>query len=347
MTTSVPEGFIDDLFEFYDENTLPTEFVIELEKMCKWLHVGKRAMMQLLRTKYARNVDYVVQKNSQPNNHNNAKYMLTPEAFKLICMMSRAKNGAMIRRYMIEVESMYIKYRQYIIDGMNKEMQALEKVRRPAQAPDGRGFIYIIRASETLDDVYKLGRTRDLQKRLRQYQTGRDADIRMLYKYQTDDIDFVEACVKKLLRGQQRAKYREVYRVNIDIMKALVSRCDAVQRMRTKYVANPEEASKSLRMKGGCYMVFGKPVAPKKMQAERHAAQNTRKSVPGDTVRRPEPSSDARRHREAPRTAVRRPEPPSGAQSHRLVPKTTARCQATPSGTQNHRRMPVNTGVYR
>ena len=32
QTTAVPEQFVDELFEFYDENTLPTEFVINLDK---------------------------------------------------------------------------------------------------------------------------------------------------------------------------------------------------------------------------------------------------------------------------------------------------------------------------
>ena len=34
---NIPNAFIDELFQFYDENTLQTDFVVDLSVVAKWL----------------------------------------------------------------------------------------------------------------------------------------------------------------------------------------------------------------------------------------------------------------------------------------------------------------------
>jgi phage anti-repressor protein len=259
QTTSIPERFVDELFNFYNENTLPTEFVIDLDYVAKWLQVRKAVLVTTLKKSYKRDLDYTATKAPNPNkkhpsSNNYTLYKLTPDCFKLLCMMSRSRNASLVRQYFIEVESRYIKYRQLLIDGMNKEMAAMNRAVKPKNAAVLiGGYIYIIRASDVKDSVYKLGRTRNLTERLRAYQTGRDEEVELLYRYKTDDIEFVESCVKKLLKEKQLRKYREVYNVDIDIIKKLVEQCDAVQRLRTHYIRR-----KASQMKGGYYIVVDK-----------------------------------------------------------------------------------------
>ena len=255
QTTSVPEKFVDELFEFYNQDTLPTDFVINLDPLSQWLNVPKRALIKTLKASYKKDIDYQFYKAVNPNKkgkygNNYTKYMLTIECFKMVCMLSKAKNADMVRHYFIEVEAMYIKYRQLVMNGMNKEITDLNRKVKDKVKYIG-GYIYIIRASDTKNSVYKLGRTVNLTRRLQEYQTGKDAEVELLYKYKTDDIEFVESCVKKLLKEKQLKKYREIYQVDIDIIKTLIRKCDCLQNFKKHYIRRKESA-----MTGGYYVVI-------------------------------------------------------------------------------------------
>jgi hypothetical protein len=56
--TNIPNKFIDDLFGFYDENTLQTDFVINMNVVIKWLEARKDTMMKTLRGTYKKDIDY-------------------------------------------------------------------------------------------------------------------------------------------------------------------------------------------------------------------------------------------------------------------------------------------------
>ncbi len=62
------------------------------------------------------------------------------------------------------------------------------------------GLIYILKVD---DDVYKLGNSKDIKKRMKQYNVGRINELPIAYIYKTDNIDKVEKCVKDNL-----AEYR-------------------------------------------------------------------------------------------------------------------------------------------
>jgi hypothetical protein len=39
--TNIPNAFIDDLYTMYNENTLPTDIVIDADYVSKWLNIAK------------------------------------------------------------------------------------------------------------------------------------------------------------------------------------------------------------------------------------------------------------------------------------------------------------------
>ena len=86
--TTVPESFIDELFEFYNtENAvLQTDFVIKLSVVAKWLNARKDHLVETLKKSYKNGIDYnvikpvdFVRKNSHVNHYK--EYMLTPDCF--------------------------------------------------------------------------------------------------------------------------------------------------------------------------------------------------------------------------------------------------------------------------
>lgn len=107
--TSVPEKFIEELFDKYDVTTSQTDFVVKLSSVTKWLGATKLALTKTLKLTYTEDVDY---KRVRPNDtyyktsskvNNFVEYMLTPDCFKRLCMMSRSKNAEMVRTYFLSV----------------------------------------------------------------------------------------------------------------------------------------------------------------------------------------------------------------------------------------------------
>ena len=46
--SQVPNGFIDDIFKIYGQDTAQTDFVVDLETISEWLDIPKGNLMQTL-----------------------------------------------------------------------------------------------------------------------------------------------------------------------------------------------------------------------------------------------------------------------------------------------------------
>ena len=156
--------------------------------------------------------------------------MLTPDCFKRLAMLSHSKNAEMIRTYFIEVESLFLKYRSQTEEGMKAEILRFKKNQKAfaSRKEDHAGYIYIIRASNHNHNLYKIGRTIDLAKRLSTYNSGSADEVEVLYKYRTDKIKGTEKCVKAWLQDTKYRKYKEVYEVDLNSIKQIISKCGEI-----------------------------------------------------------------------------------------------------------------------
>jgi len=260
MTSTVPAKFVDELFEFYDETTNQTDTVIRLDVVAKWLSANKDILAKTLRKSYRAGFDYVVELNtkaqkSDPRSNNHKLYLITPDCFKRLAMTSRSKNAEMVRTYFIEIENMFLKYRMQTLQGMQHEIERLERNQRDKKGlgdvDPKAGYLYVIRASEHKDGIFKIGRSKDLLSRLRNYDSGRADDIEVMYMYQVPDIVSAEGCVKALLKKYKYRKYKEVYQADIDMIKDLVKGCGDLS-------AKLYHKNQKMLMKGGFYIVLEK-----------------------------------------------------------------------------------------
>ncbi len=258
--TTIPTDFVDELFELYDTNTTQTDFVVKLDAISKWLHGRTDKLVDTLRRTYRYKIDYIITKpgddtKTHPRANNRKLYLLTPDCFKRIAMMSRSKNAEMVRSYFIEIEGLFIKYREQTLEGMRHDIESLERNQRPKKLGEAKpGYLYIIRASDTKDGLYKIGRTKsDIIHRMKQYNTGRADDVEVLYTYRTDDFAGAEGCVKSFLKKYQYRKYKEVYQTDLQMIKELLKSCSEIG---AKLV---HKTSKSV-MNGGYYIILDKDV---------------------------------------------------------------------------------------
>ena len=226
--SNIPNEFIDDFFSFYKESTLQTDLVIDLDKVANWLDCPKYQLIRTLKLSYIKNIDYkqvkslnVIKKDPRSNNYK--KFLITPDCFKRLCMMTRSSKGDTIRSYFIDIENNLIKYRQELLDGIKNNVKKLQKSKLP-NFKSGDGYIYVLKALD-YENVYKLGKSNDLEKRLRSYRVGKADDIHVEYIYKTENITEVEGCIKALLGKYQFRKNKEIYKLELSKMKDFVNGC--------------------------------------------------------------------------------------------------------------------------
>ena len=51
-------------------------------------------------------------------------------------------------------------------------------------------------------------------------------DLEVLFQFETENIDQVEMCIKAKMKKAQYRKYKEIYRVDLDIIKSTIKKCD-------------------------------------------------------------------------------------------------------------------------
>jgi phage anti-repressor protein len=253
--TPISNDFIDDFFSVYTIDTAPGEFVVDLDTAVKWLNVLKGSVKRTLINSYTKGVDYKVKSHTQQDGRGKGRLeriLLTPDAFKTLCMMSRTPKAAEVRAYFVAVEASLFKYRDNIMADMAKRIGVLERNQAPKALQQTDGVIYIVKASETMDSVFKIGRTKDLTTRLRSHGSAAADSLDVVYIYKTKCLEKVEACIKAMLKDKQYRKYKEVYQVDLALVKDIIKTCDSAC-LQTIYYRPNQRRSKHI---GGYYAVL-------------------------------------------------------------------------------------------
>lgn len=224
--------------------------IINFNNLAKWLNVTKRNLKKTLKRTYTQNIDYkinvikssvkghlekynfsVPHKNFDCENFTRGRptedIMITPDCMKKICMLSASAKSDEVRTYFIKIEKLLDKYKQVIIDELNKKVGILEQNQKPKINPKC-GVIYVIRSSKTTEDIFKLGRSKKFLARFMVHNSIEADDIEILLLYETDNIVQVENCVKNALKTKQYRKRKEIYQVDIDTIKHVISGCDDI-----------------------------------------------------------------------------------------------------------------------
>ena len=240
--SSINTKFIDDFFKLYKIDTTDTDFVIDLDIATKWLNSQKYTLKDTLKKSYNLDVDYIVKRiESVDKGRPSEKILLTSECFKRLCMLSRTEKAEEVRSYFIAVEQNLDKYKNYIIEGLNKKIKKYESELKPAPAPTTNGAIYVLKTSEDIDGVYKIGRTKNFAERIKVHQSSHPDKIEIVHVYETNNIEVVESCLKDLLKEKSYRKRKEFYEIDINLLKQLIKNCDCMHlavRSKTKRLSN-------------------------------------------------------------------------------------------------------------
>jgi phage anti-repressor protein len=257
MHTTIPGKFIDEYLNMNIYDASQTDHVVDLDIACRWLNVRKGELSSTIRHSYKINVDYIISKAPNPNRtkygNNYKRVLLTPDCFKTLCMLSRSKNAAEVRKYFIQLEALIFKYHKQFMNGITQDVVKLEAALKPKRKEDHAGYVYVLSASHVNTSVFKIGRTKDFFKRLSTYQTGKLEDVKVVYRFRTDKLKSMEGCVKHALKERQYRKYKELYEADLEMIREVIETCGKMEGIKSKYT---NMVKKQAVQQGGYYLAL-------------------------------------------------------------------------------------------
>jgi len=229
--TPINKYFLDDFQNIIKEDYLENyhDFLIDSEILRKWLKIScRKDFVSNIKKSYKINVDYKISKIKNiegSGGHNRELIKLTPEATKKICLMTKSKIGKDVRQYFIDIELALYKFKNHIIESLNDKIKKLENNQKP-KINSSKGIIYVFRALNDDITLYKIGRTINSKKRFNSHNSPLANDIEIIMTYEADNLEQLEKCVKNYMKKSQYRKYKEIYHVDLDIIKNVIKECD-------------------------------------------------------------------------------------------------------------------------
>lgn len=259
--STLPKNFVKDFYSIAMEEYRDDELIIDFSAVCKWLNVTKGNLKQLLVSHFEKDYDYTEERKTKIKKNGGTYYdviTLTPNCFKELCMLSQTAKAKEVRKYFIEMERLIRRYYEMIQQDMYTELGLTKKNQKPKVCPKD-GVLYIIKATNTSDTLYKIGKTKNLCNRLKTYNSDKANDIEPLFMIPVKDIDSAEKCVKSLIKRFQYRKYKEVYEMDLEVLQELVEKCtDLANAMKKHFEQNKAQTVKSIKkmkQKGGKFFI--------------------------------------------------------------------------------------------
>ncbi|ARF11875.1 hypothetical protein Klosneuvirus_3_10 [Klosneuvirus KNV1] len=261
----LPKKFVDDFFVIAKEHYDDSEKVIDFDIVCKWLEIRKDHLKKVLIGNFEKDYDYIITKKQKKQitgvgltTYHDIR--ITPNCFKELCMISSTTKAKDVRKYFIEMERLIKTYYKSITEDMHKQIGLLQTNQKPKLDIKG-GIIYVLKAQNSDVTLYKLGKTKNIKDRIKNYNTGNANDVEPIFIMKVNDVNAVENCVKNACKQYQYRKYKEVYQIDIDVLKEVMSKCDDIMKFvakkNTKQIKKQiNDNIKQMETKEGTYFMY-------------------------------------------------------------------------------------------
>ena len=211
--TAIPIKFIDEYIKFYDM-CKNDKFGIKVVEVMKYLGINNiKKFEERIRNTYKLDHDYIVLRIKQQSSKGvrDANYMLSFDGFEKIAMRSSTKKGEMFRDYFIMLRKFIDYYKQHITDKIMELTQTNK-------------FMYIILVNKN-KNIFKIGRTGDIRKRLMAYSTGKESHPDVKFIMIVNDDKKVEKCTKLFIKVKQFKTNKELYQADFNYLKKTIYNC--------------------------------------------------------------------------------------------------------------------------
>jgi phage anti-repressor protein len=249
--SDIPKDFLKDFFNLGGNTYGDTYKNINFDDIVKWLGMRKHNLKRLLVAHFNIMDDYTEKKTlvtTKKGGNYVSKIMLTPDCFKELCMLSKSEKAKGVRKYYIVAEGLLRDHFEEIIENLNIELGLIRNnIKKPKEIIGGN--IYIIKAmNTTIKNMFKIGNTDDMKKRLRVYNTGNANNIEPLFIMKVDDINMVEGCIKNISKKYQYKKNKEVYNIDFEFLQKLCLKCkNFIKQIQKEYVIDKKTTQTNLK----------------------------------------------------------------------------------------------------
>ena len=226
--TDIDIKFINTFFKNFKIGE-ELDFNIKDINVANYLGIQLRTLRERLQNKYSKNnifiqnVDFIKVKTKGTSS---VMYLLNYPCFEKIAMNGDSPKSESVRMYFIKLREFLLKNQHIIYQSMNTK-QELKKY-------SNMETIYFFVIDVRNPDILKIGRTTDIIKRLRNYNTGRVNEVQLKYFALVKNNLIIEKCMKLKLRKNQVYENKEIYKVDPEKVKKIIKDCYC------KYVSKTE-----------------------------------------------------------------------------------------------------------
>ena len=163
---------------------------------------------------FIENVDYVKVRAGKTSG---TLYMVNYQCFERIAMSGDTPQSDVVRSY-------FVKLREFIMDNQELIFQAMEN-NTDLSMFRGYDSIYFFAVDERKNNLFKVGRTRDIVQRLRNYNIGRIREVDLKYFALVKNPLLIEKCIGLKLSRHRVVQNREIFSVDPKKLKKIIDDC--------------------------------------------------------------------------------------------------------------------------
>jgi len=248
--TKLKEHFTEDEQQLYVGNLYMymnyhpiNDFVVNLENVWKFIGFSNKANgKRLLKQHFTENKDYkitLIRSDERVHGGQNLEtIMMNVNTFKKLCLKSNTDNADKIHDYYVKLENVY---NEIINDEIQQSRQELEENKRQLEERNKQieetareldlykkktyeeiektGHVYIIQT----DGGYKVGKTKDINNRVKGLQTGNNNEIKVVFDFNTSNSDLLEKIVHYILDRYRCNSNREFFDCDPEYIKRIIT----------------------------------------------------------------------------------------------------------------------------
>ena len=217
--TNIDIKFINTFFKKFKIGG-ELDFDIKDNSVADYLNITLDNVRRRLQNKYSKtkkfieNVDYMKIKSGKTSS---ITYMINYQCFEKLAMSGDSDKSESIRMYFIKIREFLVENQQLIYQAMENKVD-LDKYR-------GYDSIYFFAVDERNPELIKIGKTKDIILRLRNYNVGRIKEVELKYFALVKNSLLIENCIKLKLKANQVFENKEIFRVDPKILKKVIDNC--------------------------------------------------------------------------------------------------------------------------
>jgi len=217
--TTIDTKFIDIFFSKFKIGE-ELDFHIKDIDVAKYLEIDLKTLRKRLNNTFSKsiifieNVDFIKIKSGKTTG---VTYMINYQCFERLAMGGDSQKSEAVRNY-------FVKLREFLTENQRLIYQSFTNYEELNQY-SGFEAIYFFAVDTRKNNIFKIGRTRNIINRLRNYNIGRIKDVELKYLALITNSVLIEKCMKLKLEKNQLIDNREIYQIDPNKLKKIIDDC--------------------------------------------------------------------------------------------------------------------------